>query len=233
MSSASRTPCSRRTRSTSHTATSWVCLWPARTCRCPLPMAPRPIRPTLMRSFGVTAPLPPRTDAGMIQGTASSEAAALRPRKARRVRPGTRELGTWMGVGQGVDVGPLTPSLSPSEGKRVPFKAGEGESANSLRFHGSGFLRLVSECGCIWCLPAAREREADLVKEGNALGDLRHGLQPVVGILNAEHGRSDAELVQFLENGLRVADAGAPRHVVPVCAARMQIMHMHSDQALS
>ena len=81
-----------------------------------------------MRSFGVTAPLPPRTDAGMIHGTASSEAAALRLRKARRLKLETPELGTWMGVGREI-AWALSLSLSPSKGERVPFRAGEGPPA--------------------------------------------------------------------------------------------------------
>ena len=38
---------------------------------------------------------------------------------------------------------PLTPSLSPSEGERVPFRAGEGLTADSLRFRGSGYMRFA------------------------------------------------------------------------------------------
>ena len=38
--------------------------------------------------------------------------------------------------------------------------------------------------------------------------------------------------MQFLEKRLGVADAGAPRHVVPVGAARVQIVHLHRNQAL-
>jgi exodeoxyribonuclease V alpha subunit len=38
----------------------------------------------------------------------------------------------WNGVGRGTDGSPLTPSLSPSEGERVPARAGEGSSAGSL-----------------------------------------------------------------------------------------------------
>jgi len=41
-----------------------------------------------------------------------------------------------------IAVSPLTPALSPSEGARVPFRAGEGERADSPGSHGSGFLRL-------------------------------------------------------------------------------------------
>jgi len=39
-------------------------------------------------------------------------------------------------------VGPLTPALSPSERGRVPFRASEGESADSPGFYVSGFLIL-------------------------------------------------------------------------------------------
>ena len=38
----------------------------------------------------------------------------------------------WSGVGKGTDGKPLTPSLSPSDGERVPARAGEGSSAGSL-----------------------------------------------------------------------------------------------------
>jgi acyl-[acyl-carrier-protein]-phospholipid O-acyltransferase/long-chain-fatty-acid--[acyl-carrier-protein] ligase len=51
------------------------------------------------------------------------------------------------GVGQRTDLSPLTPSLSPSEGERVPFRAGEGTSAGSPEFHGSGSLKLPSDPG--------------------------------------------------------------------------------------
>jgi hypothetical protein len=42
------------------------------------------------------------------------------------------------GSGVSRDVGPLTPSLSPSEGERVPARAGEGSSARSLSFRAPG-----------------------------------------------------------------------------------------------
>jgi exodeoxyribonuclease V alpha subunit len=38
----------------------------------------------------------------------------------------------WSGVGKGTDGKPLTPSLSPSDGERVPARAGERSSAGSL-----------------------------------------------------------------------------------------------------
>jgi exodeoxyribonuclease V alpha subunit len=38
----------------------------------------------------------------------------------------------WSGVGQDADGSPLTPSLSPSEGERVPARAGQGSTAGSL-----------------------------------------------------------------------------------------------------
>jgi hypothetical protein len=38
-------------------------------------------------------------------------------------------------------MGPLTPTLSPSDGERVPAKAGEGASAGRSPFHGPGCLR--------------------------------------------------------------------------------------------
>jgi uroporphyrinogen-III decarboxylase len=49
----------------------------------------------------------------------------------------------WTGVGQGTDVSPLTPSLSPSEGERVPFRAGEGSSAGPRSLRGSEGQGLV------------------------------------------------------------------------------------------
>jgi exodeoxyribonuclease V alpha subunit len=45
------------------------------------------------------------------------------------------------GVGRGTDGRPLTPSLSPSEGERVPFRAGEGSSAGAPGFRALGCLR--------------------------------------------------------------------------------------------
>ena len=54
----------------------------------------------------------------------------------------TSELHAWIGADQGIEVSPLTPSLSPSDGERVPFRAGEGLLTGPLRFHGSGCLSL-------------------------------------------------------------------------------------------
>jgi len=77
----------------------------------------------------------------------------------------------WIGVDQGNNVIPLTPSpsmnlgstdgtLSPSEGERVPFRAGEGKSAGSLCFREAGCLGLgtrwwqvlvvVFALACLW-----------------------------------------------------------------------------------
>jgi hypothetical protein len=56
----------------------------------------------------------------------------------RRGRLSTPEPHAWVGGGQGTDVSPLTPSLSPSEGERVPARAGEGSSARSLSFRAPG-----------------------------------------------------------------------------------------------
>jgi hypothetical protein len=47
----------------------------------------------------------------------------------------------WMAAGQ-ANAAPLTPSLSPSDGERVPFRAGEGYSEGPPGFHGSRCLRL-------------------------------------------------------------------------------------------
>jgi hypothetical protein len=44
-------------------------------------------------------------------------------------------------------VGPLSLSLSPSKGERVPFRAGEGPPTGSPSFHGSGGLRLREDRG--------------------------------------------------------------------------------------
>ena len=46
----------------------------------------------------------------------------------------TPELRAWIGVGRTIEVGPLSLSLSPSKGERVPFRAGEGPPANSRSF---------------------------------------------------------------------------------------------------
>ena len=50
----------------------------------------------------------------------------------------TSELHERLGVEQRTGVSPLTPSLSPSDGERVPFRAGEGSLADAAKFHGSG-----------------------------------------------------------------------------------------------
>ena len=56
----------------------------------------------------------------------------------------TPEPHAWIGVGRGIDVRPLTPTPSPSDGERVAFRAGEGASAGPPSFHGSGCLRLMT-----------------------------------------------------------------------------------------
>ena len=48
----------------------------------------------------------------------------------------------WIGVDKGIHVSPLTPSLSPSVGEWVPFRAGEGKTAGSPTFHQAGCPRL-------------------------------------------------------------------------------------------
>src|SRR5512141_2956633 len=42
----------------------------------------------------------------------------------------------------GLALGPLTPSLSPSDGKTVPFRVGEGAPADPFSTHGPGSLTL-------------------------------------------------------------------------------------------
>src|ERR1035441_4438878 len=48
----------------------------------------------------------------------------------------------WFYVEQVADVIPLTPSLSPSDGERVPIRAGEGSSVNPPSFRQSRCLGL-------------------------------------------------------------------------------------------
>jgi Putative zinc-finger len=63
----------------------------------------------------------------------------------------TPESHAWVGAGQGTGVSPLTPSLSPSDGERVPVRAGEGKAAGIPGFLGSGKLRLGAEQpGAVW-----------------------------------------------------------------------------------
>jgi 2-aminoadipate transaminase len=58
-------------------------------------------------------------------------------------KPRTPEAPTGSKTSRGIEVRPLTPSLSPSDGERVPFRAGEGKSANSAHFLGSGGVKLI------------------------------------------------------------------------------------------
>ena len=60
---------------------------------------------------------------------ASVEAGAVLGDICAAAGAGSRE-GT--GMGRGTDGGPLTPSLSPSDGERVPVRAGEGSARDSL-----------------------------------------------------------------------------------------------------
>src|ERR1035438_7990400 len=56
--------------------------------------------------------------------------------KSRR----TPDAYACIGLDQGAEERPITPSLSPAEGERVPFRVGEGTSARSPSFH---------EWGCV------------------------------------------------------------------------------------
>ena len=55
----------------------------------------------------------------------------------------TPELPAWFWTSRGIDMSPLTPSLSPSEGesRRAGIRAGEGTFPNSPYSHESGCLR--------------------------------------------------------------------------------------------
>ena len=66
----------------------------------------------------------------------------------------------WIGISRGIDVRPLTLSLSPSDGERVPFRAGEGSSAGPPGFHGSACLSLgrFSTLPGLLALPASEAR---------------------------------------------------------------------------
>jgi Flp pilus assembly protein TadD len=46
---------------------------------------------------------------------------------------------------EGTSANPLTPSLSPSDGERVPARAGEGSPTIPVGFHWSGWVRLLAE----------------------------------------------------------------------------------------
>jgi spermidine synthase len=62
---------------------------------------------------------------------------------------GTPEPHARIGSGGGINVGPLSPSLSPSEGERVPVRAGEGSLGGSASSHGSGGL---SQLGALFVI---------------------------------------------------------------------------------
>ena len=61
-------------------------------------------------------------------------------------------------------VEPLTPSLSPSDGERVPARAGEGSSAGSPIFHGFGSLGLENDVGETKCSAGRRTPHASGVR---------------------------------------------------------------------
>jgi hypothetical protein len=93
-------------------------------------------------------------------------------------RPYTMQLGATLLVvaslvrlGRGSDVGPLTPSLSPSEGERVSFRAGEGLDvalflSGQVVLCGSSLLGMVWAGGALAAMPAllALRRVVNLVK---------------------------------------------------------------------
>ena len=73
------------------------------------------------------------------------EAARKRPDGTFEFRLTAPDLPGQVGAGRGTDADPLTPSLSPSEGERVPFRAGEGLTPSPLSFHGLGGLGLSDD----------------------------------------------------------------------------------------
>src|ERR1035437_10157787 len=74
------------------------------------------------------------------------ESQLMRPFQSRRT-PGPH---AWISVDQGIDVSSFTPALSPSDGERVPVRAGEGRSVASPGFHVSGCVRLgAAEITCL------------------------------------------------------------------------------------
>ena len=97
----------------------------------------------------------------------------------------------WIEVGQGNDVAPLTPSLSPSEGERVPFRAGEGNSAGSPTFHGSGCLSLRTQ--------AVRRADARLTEdEENGQSQMANGRCPNDRTGRARDCRSAFTLIELM-----------------------------------
>src|ERR1017187_9796066 len=60
----------------------------------------------------------------------------------------------WMGVGQGNNARPLTPSLSPSDGERVPVRAGEGKLTGAPTGSRSSFRIRTLDFG-LWILVTA------------------------------------------------------------------------------
>ena len=103
-------------------------------------------------------------------GVLLSEAASLRP----------RELDAGIGADRSIKVSPLTPSLSPSDGERVPFRAGEGISVSSTSSHGP------------WCLSPDPDRQARLVFGTAARISPRKRLEDLLEAFHVANGRLPA-----------------------------------------
>ena len=66
----------------------------------------------------------------------------------------------------------------------------------------------------------------------DTLGELGHGFEPVVGILDADHRRLDALTLEFLEKLAGLSGSAAPGDVVAVFASFMEVVHLDGEDAV-
>lgn len=74
--------------------------------------------------------------------------------------------------------------------------------------------------------------ESGGVKELDALGELGHGFEPVVGILDANHCGLDVVAVEFLEKLAGFSGASAPGDVVAIFSFFVEVVHLDGDDAI-
>ena len=76
------------------------------------------------------------------------------------------------------------------------------------------------------------EFEGRGVEELDALGELGHGFEPIVRILEADHGGLDAVAVEFLEELAGFPAAAAPGNVVALRGEFVEVVHLDGEDAV-
>jgi siroheme synthase/uroporphyrinogen-III synthase len=130
--------------------------------------------------------------------------APLEDTRTRTLR--TPEPNAGIGADQGIHLSPLSLSLSPCKGERVPFRAGEGASEGSPSSHGSGVLTLGTHPEDHGAVGTPRPTNAvDWARLAKAPGTLvvLMGLRNIQAIATTliAHGRSPDTPVAIVSRG--------------------------------